>query len=140
MAITDLVAARNLCQDNGGKRLRNSNQSYKHVIASLQLLGVNISYEAMKKRVKRASLENRATDLSEQSVVSSLSSPSLTSEDTAETTADEHQLVETAELLFSFHAGRPRGSTKAKKKQDLSDASKCTDAIVLEFSRKIQRF
>jgi hypothetical protein len=48
-AIADLVAARHLCQDDGGKRLRKSNQSYKQVIASLQSVGVNISYEAMKK-------------------------------------------------------------------------------------------
>ncbi len=90
----------------------------------------------------RASLEDRATaeirltNPSEQSVVSSLSSSSLTSKDTAKTTADEHQLLKTPELQSSILGGRPKGSTKAKKKQDLSDASKCTDAIVLEYSRK----
>jgi hypothetical protein len=35
-----------------------------------------------------------------------------------------------------FLEADPKGSTKAKKKQDSSDASKCTDAIVLEYSRK----
>ena len=78
VAIADLVAARNLCQDNGGKRLRKSSQSYKQVIASLQSVGVNITYDALKKRVSRASLEDRATaeirltSPSEQSVVISI--------------------------------------------------------------------
>jgi hypothetical protein len=78
VAIADLVAARNLCQDNGGKRLRKSSQSYKQVIASLQSVGVNITYVALKKRVSRASLEDRATaeirltSPSEQSVVISI--------------------------------------------------------------------
>jgi hypothetical protein len=98
VATADLVAARNLCQDNGGKRLRMSSQSYKQVIASLQSVGVKITYDALKKRVLRASLEDRATaeirltNPSEQSesVVSSLSSSSLTSKDTDKTTADEH--------------------------------------------------
>jgi hypothetical protein len=96
-----------ICQYNSRKRLRKSDQSYKQVIASLQLVGVNIRYEAMKKRVKRASLELeiRAKDLSEQSVGSSLSSPSLTSKDMSETTTDEHQLLKTPELQFSFHGG-----------------------------------
>jgi hypothetical protein len=61
---------------------------------------------------------------------------SLTSNDMAKTTADEHQLLKTSELQSSIHGGRPKGSTKAKKKQDLSSASKCTNAIVLEYSRK----
>ncbi len=98
----------------------------------------------MKKQVKRAALENRVTEeialtknLPKQSVLSSLSSPSLTSEDMAETNSDEHQIVGTPELLFSAYGGQPKRSTKAKKKQDLSDASKCNDAIVLEYSRKI---
>ncbi len=93
--------------------------------------------------MKRASLENRATtemlcpnNLSKQSVVSSLTSPSLTSKDTGETAADEHQLLITPEHQSSIPVGRPKGSTKAKKKQDLSHASKCTDAIVFEYSRK----
>ena len=100
VAVADLVAARSLCQDNGGKRPRKSDSCYRQVIASLQSVGVNLSYEAMKKRVKRASLENRATteteilrlnNLSEQSVVSSLTSPSLTSDDRGETAPTPEQ-------------------------------------------------
>jgi hypothetical protein len=86
---------------------------------------------------KRTTAEITLTkNLSEQSVVSSLSSPSLTSKDTAKSAADEHQLLKTPELQSSILGGRPKGSTKAKKKQDLSDASKYTNAIVLEYSRK----
>ena len=55
-----------------------SSNSYKNVIASLQSAGVNITYDAMMKRVSRASAEDivteiRSTNTSTESVVSSLS-------------------------------------------------------------------
>ncbi len=77
-AITDLVTAKNVRHADRGKRLIKSSNSYKNVIASLQSAGVNITYDAMMKRVSRASVEDiiteiRLTNTSTESVVSSLS-------------------------------------------------------------------
>jgi hypothetical protein len=106
-AITDLVAARNVRHADGGKRLIKCSNSYKNLIASLQSAGENITYDAMMKRVSRASVEDiiteiRSTNTLTESVVSSLSSPreqaddgSLTSEKTAETTSHNDQSLGT---------------------------------------------
>jgi hypothetical protein len=93
LAIADLVAARNVLCADGCKRLSKCSDSYKHVIALLHLFEVKITYTLMK-RVSRASVEKniteiRLTNISELSVVSSLSphgqaNNSLTSENTAE--------------------------------------------------------
>ena len=50
VAIGDLVAARKNRHADGGKRLIKSNHSYKNVIASLQSVGVGITYDALMKR------------------------------------------------------------------------------------------
>ena len=146
-AITDLVAARNVRHADGGKRLIKSSNSYKNVIASLQSAGVNITYDAMMKRVSRASVEDiiteiRSTNTSTATEVSSLSSPreqadddSLTFEKTAKTTSHNDHSLGTPELKSGV-GGRPKGSTKAKKKKDKETESKCTDAITFEYSRK----
>jgi hypothetical protein len=120
VAIADLVAARNDHHTVVGKRLAESSDSYKQVIASLQSVGVKIAYDALMKRVSRSITEIRVTNTSESSVVSSLSphgqaNDSLTSENTAEeTTSHDDQSLETPELKSSA-GGRPKGSTKAKK-------------------------
>ena len=57
-AITDLVAARNVRHADGGKRLIKSS-----LIASLQSAGVNKTYDAMMKRVSRASVEDIITEI-----------------------------------------------------------------------------
>ena len=108
LAITDLVAARNVRHANGSKRLTKSSNSYKNVIASLQSAGVNITYDAMLKRVPRALKEDtvteiRLTNTATESVVPSLSpceqaDDSLTSENTAETTSHTDQSLGTPEL------------------------------------------
>jgi hypothetical protein len=125
-AITDLVAARNVRHADGGKRLIKSSNSYKNVIASLQSAGVIITYDAMMKRVSRASVEDiiteiRSTNTSTESVVSSLSSPreqadddSLTSEKTAETTSHNDQSLGTPELKSGV-GGRLKGSSRTIK-------------------------
>ena len=145
VAIADLVAARKVRHADKGKRLIKSNHSYKNVIASLQLVGVDITYDALMKRVSRASVEDsiaetRIPNSSTESVVSSLSprkqaDDSLISENMAETTSHEDPSLKTPELNSSV-GGRPKGSTKAKKKLDKENKSKCTDAIVLEYSRQ----
>ena len=145
-AIIDLVAAINVRHTDGGKRLIKSSNSYKNVIASLQSAGVNITYDALMKRVSRASVEDiiteiRSTNTSTESVVSSLSSPreqandSLTSENMAEKTSHNDQSLGTPELKSGV-GGRPKGSTKAKKKKDKATETKCTDAITFEYSRQ----
>ena len=147
VAIADLVAARKVRHADGGKRLIKSNHSYKNVIASLQSVGVDITYDALMKRVARASVEDsilaeiRIPKSSAESEVSPLSScnqadeDSLTSENTTETTSHEDPSLKTPELK-SCIGGRPKGSTKVKKKKDKETKSKCTDAIVLEYSRQ----
>jgi hypothetical protein len=109
---------------------------------------VNITYDALMKRVSRASVEDiiteiRSTSTSTESVVSSLSSPreqaddSLTSENTAETTSHNDQSLGTPELKSGV-GGWTKRSTKAKKKKDKEIESKCTDnAITFEYSRQL---
>jgi hypothetical protein len=138
VAIGDLVAARKNRHADGGKRLFKSNHSYKNVIASLQSVGVGITYDALMKRVARmASVEDSIAEIripksSAESEVSSLSpheqaDDSLTSENTAEATLHDDQ-----SLVKSRVGGRPKGSTLAKKKKDKETESKCTDSIVME--------
>jgi hypothetical protein len=139
----NLVAARKNRRADGGKRLIKSNHSYKNVIASLQSVGVGITYDALMKRVARASVEDSIAEIripksSAESEVSSLSpheqaDDSLTSENTA--TSHDDQSLGTPELK-SRVGGRPKGSTKAKKKNDKETESKCTDSIVMEYSRR----
>ena len=97
------------------------------------------------KRVSRASVEDIITEIrltitSTESVVSSLSpreqaADSLTSENTA--ISHDDQSLGTPELK-SRVGGRPKGSTKAKKKNDKETESKCTDSIVMEYSRRFK--
>jgi hypothetical protein len=117
VAIGDLVAARKNRHADGGKRLFKSNHSYKNVIASLQSVGVGITYDALMKRVARmASVEDSIAEIripksSAESEVSSLSpheqaDDSLTSENTAEATLHDDQ-----SLVKSRVGGRPKGTS-----------------------------
>ena len=56
VAIGDLVAARKNRRADGGKRLIKSNHSYKNVIASLQSVGVGITYDALMRTPSTASV------------------------------------------------------------------------------------
>jgi hypothetical protein len=137
VAIGDLVAARKNRHADGRKRMIKSNHSYKNVIVSLQSVGVGITYDALMKRVARASVEDSIAEIripksSAESEVSSLSpheqaDDSLTYENTAEATLHDDQ-----SLVKSRVGGRPKGSTLAKKKKDKETESKCTDSIVME--------
>ncbi len=145
MAIADLVAARNVHHPDGCKSLSKSSDSYKHVIASLHSVGVKITYDALMKRVSRASVEKNTTEIgltntSESSVMSSLSphgqaDNTLTSENTAKKTSHDDQSHKTPELKSSA-GSRPKGSSKAKKKQDKENEYKCIDSIVIKYSIK----
>jgi len=70
---------------DGGKRLIKSNHSYKNVIASLQSVGVGITYDALMKRVARASVNIIAEIRIQKSSAESReqAADSLTSENTA---------------------------------------------------------
>ena len=57
VAVADLVAAINVRHSNGGKRLTKGDQLYKCTIASLQARKIDITHNALKKRVSRASVE-----------------------------------------------------------------------------------
>ena len=102
------------------------------MVASLQSVGVNITYDAMMKRVSRASVEDiiteiRLTNTLTESVGSSLSprkqaADSLTSENTAETTSHNDQSLGTPELISGV-GGRLKGSTQANKMLDKENKS-----------------
>ncbi len=133
MAIADLVAAINVRHTNGGKRLIKGDQSYKHVIASLQANGIDFTHNALKKRVSRILVEERRELVEREEIrlatsVTSLSS--LSDESTISSKSDDITAAQT-----SFSGGCPKGSTKAKKKHDVADESKCIDAIVSEYSK-----
>ena len=108
VAIADLVAARKVRHADGSKRLIKSNHSYMNVIASLQSVGVDLTYDALMNRVARASVEDIIAEIrmpksSVESVVSSPSprkqaNDSLTSENMAETTSHKDQSLGTPEL------------------------------------------
>ena len=94
----------------------------------------------------RASVEDIIAEIripksSAESEVSPLSScnqadeDSLTSENTTETTSHEDPSLKTPELKSRI-GGRPKGSTKVKKKKDKETKSKCTDTITFEYSRQ----
>ena len=128
VAIGDLVAARKNRRADGGKRLIKSNHSYKNVIASLQSVGVDITYDALMKRVARASVEDsilaeeiRIPKSSAESEVSPLSScnqadeDSLTSENTTETTSHEDPSLKTPENL-ALEVGRKEAQRSRRRK------------------------
>jgi hypothetical protein len=141
VAIADLVAAQKARHSDGSKWLSKSSQSYQHTIALLQPVGVKITYNALMKRVSRALLGDRAmaeitlTNSPEQSVVSSPLPHKRADDSLNDSLTSESE--DTDEIKHkSLAGGRPKGSTNTKKKQNLSDASKCTDAIIFEYSRK----
>ncbi len=85
----------------------------------------------------RATAEITLTNLPKQSVMSSLSPHKQANDSLNDSLTSESEDTNKTELKSSAGT-RPKakGSTNAKKKQNLSDASKCTDAIIFEYSRK----
>ena len=132
VAIVDLVAAINFHHTNGGKRLIKGNQLYNHVIASLRANGIEITHDALKKRVSRALVEERR-ELVEREKRLTISLTSLSSLSNESLTTSESDDITVTQTYLA--GGCPKGSTKAKKKQDVADVSKCIDAIVSEYSK-----
>ena len=132
VAVADLVAAINIRHSNGGTRLTKGDQLYKHTIASLQANGIDITHNALKMRVSRASVEDRRELVGREiGLTTSVSSPSSLSNESL--TLSQSDDIEVPEK--STAGGRPKGSTKARKKQDIANESKCIDAIVSEYSK-----
>jgi hypothetical protein len=145
MAVSDLIAARNVRRSAGGKRLTKSSHSYKHVISLLESVGVKITYDALMKRVARASVEDSILDkiiptiTSDKSEVSTLTPHEQTDDSLsienmvvpAKSASHTNETLETPQVQ-SRTGGRPKGSTMAKKKQDELNKTKCIDAIVVK--------
>jgi hypothetical protein len=109
VAIADLVAAINARHTGGGKRLIKGDHLCKHVIASLQANGIDITHNALKKRVSRALVEERRREIRLAMSVTSLSS--LSNESLTSSESDD--------IIVTYIAGcHSKGSTKAKKEQD----------------------
>jgi hypothetical protein len=133
VAIADLVAAINVRHTDGGKRLLKGDQPYKHVIASLQANGIDITHNTLKKRVSRILVEERRELVEREEIRLATSATSLSSLSDESITSSKSDDITVAQT--SFAGGHPKGSTKAKKKQDVADESKCIDAIVSEYSK-----
>jgi hypothetical protein len=131
VAVADLAAAIRVRQFNGGKRLTKGDQLYKHMIASssFQANGIDVTHNAPKMRVSRALVEDRWELLGREiRLTTSVTSPSSLSNKSL--TLSQSDDIEVSEK--STARGHPKGSTKAKKKQDIANESKCIDAIVSE--------
>jgi hypothetical protein len=118
VAVADLVAAINIRHSNGGKRLTKGDQLYKHTIASLQANGIGITHNALKMRVSRASVEDRRELVGREiRLTTSVSSPSVSSPSSLSNeslTLSQSDDIEVSKK--STAGGRPKGSTKARKK------------------------
>ena len=122
LAVADLVAAIKVRHTSSGKRLSKGNQSYKRTIASLQANGIDITENALKMRVSRASLGEKIELLEREiGLTISVTSPSSLSNESLTSSSESADIV----LSKTSTAGRPIGSTKAKKKQDIDNESNC---------------
>ena len=97
MAVSDLIAARNVRRSAGSKRLTKSSHSYKHVISSLEPVGVKITYDALMKRVARASVEDSILD----KII-----PTITSDESEVSTLTPHE--QTNDSLMKTWLSPPR--------------------------------
>jgi hypothetical protein len=123
-----------------GWKNRTSRDSYTTKIKCLELIGISITCDALYKRVERQS-KNKPTEppspveevvVNQNSEVSSVSSPSMGSN----TTDNESQDLLTA-TNSSSKAGRPKGSTMQKKKEDVNNYKECVNAITKEYYNKL---
>ena len=100
--------------------------------ASLGANGIEITHNALKKRVSMALVEERLELVErEKRLTISVTSLSSLSKESLTTSASDDITVTQIYLAGGCH----KGSTKAKKKQDGADVSKCIDAIVFEYSK-----
>ena len=106
----------------------------------LELIGISITRDALYKRVERQSKKKPTEPTSpveelifyQNSEVSSISSPSMWSN----TTDSKSQDLLTA-TKSSSKAGRPKGSTMQKKREDINNHKECVNIITEEYHNKL---
>jgi hypothetical protein len=123
-----------------GWKNRTARDSYTTKIKSLELIGISITPNALYKRVERESKKkpNEPTStieevvLNDPSEVSSISCPSTLTNITDSETQD----LQTS-TISSSKAGRPKGSTMQKKREDISKYKQCLNAITEEYHKEL---
>ena len=115
-----------------GWKNRTARDSYTTKLKSLELIGISITRDALYKRVERESKKkpNEPTSPFDEVIAndtSELSSISSTSMGTNITDC-ESQVLQTS-TISSSKAGRPKGSTMQKKREDISNYKQCVNAI-----------
>jgi hypothetical protein len=128
-----------------GWKNRTSRDSYTTKLKCLELMGISITRDALYKRVERQSkkqpnsptrpVEELATNQNDIDV-SSISSPSTESHRTHSTTGIQ-DLSDTTVSLSK--AGRPKGSTIQKKREDISSYRECVSAITEAYCNELTR-
>ena len=138
-ALQDIVDDLVKEKEEGWKR-RTSRDSYTTKLKCLELIGISITRDALYKRVKRQSKKKPTEPTSpveelifyQNSEVSSVSSPSTGSNTTDSKSQD--LLIAT---ISSSKAGRPKGSTMQKKREDINNYKECVNAITEEYHNKL---
>ncbi len=123
-----------------GWKNKAARDSYTTKIKSLELIGISITPNALYKRVERESKKkpNEPTStieevvLNDPSEVSSISCPSTLTNITDSETQD----LQTS-TISSSKAGRPKGSTMQKKREDISKYKQCLNAITEEYHKEL---
>ena len=123
-----------------GWKNKAARDSYTTKIKSLELIGISITPNALYKRVERESKKkpNEPTSPIEEAVVNDTSEVSSISSPSTGTniTDSEHQDLLTA-TIWTSKAGRPKGSTMQKKKEDVNNYKECVNAITKEYNNKL---
>ena len=138
--VDDLVREK----DDGWKN-RTSRDSYTSKLQCLELMGIDITRDALYKRVERQSkskkqLKSTSTPIEvvafnqPHSEVSSLSSPS-TESNTPESIPGRNHLLE--DMVTLPKAGRPKGSTDQKKRADIKNFNQCINAITDSYKTEL---
>ena len=127
-------------EKKGGWKNRTARDSYTTKLKSLELIGISITRDALYKRVERESKKkpNEPTSpfdeviTNDTSELSSMSSTSMGSN----ITDCESQVLQTS-TISSSKAGRPKGSTMQKKREDISKYKQCLNAITEEYHKEL---
>ena len=136
-------------EKQGGWKSRTAWDSYTAKLHCLELMGIKITRDALYKRVDRQSkrkqnglpkpiqevapIEEVAT-YSKEHDISSISSPSTESHIT-HSMAGIQDLSDTT--VSSSKAGRPKGSTHQKKREDMKNYQDCMNAITMAYSNEL---
>ena len=131
-AVSELVSRK---KKHTGKRLRKNNQisiAHKH----LNDCGIEITKHALQHRVQRAFAQATASIPvvnvvhSPSSAISSLTAPTANNEQYKDKDSSEEDDESLVLPDPPKAAGRPKGTTKEKKRQDIVSKKLCTDAFV----------